>query len=490
MKRSIVSSGSSFTLFCFLLITCLCLAGCWQRDATLAEREQPVVAVQVVTPQRVDMQSQRRYPCQIRPQKQIAVTSKLAGKVSEVFCEVSDYVRAGEALFALDTVDIQNSLRALTAQLATADAAVRAAETGVSLATGTQLQSQILQASGGVQMAQTGVEQAGIAASQSEIGYGNALQVLEQARLAYLDLQGDLLTTKRLYEIGEVTRRQLEQLEMGVEQAFIRLSQAELGLEQAELTQNQARVALSQAEASLAQASSSYELVYHEVPAESLRRADDGLNQAIAARDAVAAQMTTVLSTLDDATVRAPIEGVVASRGIESGMMIAQSTLAFTIIDMETVYATINVSENLIATLSPKQEVAVSIKSLREEAFLGHIDLISPAATAGGAFEVRVCIANSDSQIKSGMYAEVVLIIERQDQVLCLPRAAVLEDAHKTYVYLVSGDHAERREVVTGIEADNQIAILSGLQDQDRVVIKGQQSLNDGALVNVVQSEG
>jgi RND family efflux transporter MFP subunit len=327
------------------------------------------------------------------------------------------------------------------------------------------------------------MEQARIAYAQSGIGLSNAEQLLEQARLAFEDLERDYRSTLRLFEIGEVPRRTLEQLEMGVEQAQIRVNQAELGLAQAELIREQARVAVDQAEAGHTQAESSLNLVTYEVPVEALQRANDGLNQAIAARDALFAQLHIAQTALNDTAIRSPISGVISSRGVETGMMIGTSTVTFVVVDMDTVHANINVSENLIGRLSLNQEVEVSIPALGEEPFIGRVDIISPVATAGGAFEVRVSISNEDRHIRVGMYTEVTLVSNRQEQVLVLPRGAVLEDSNARFVYVIENDHARRRVVTTGIEAGNEIAILSGLDDEDDVVIRGQRSLNDGARV-------
>ena len=471
-----------------LLLTIMLLHGCSFMDQPVPPTAAKVVAVQVAKPSVQDMVETLRYPCQMRPAMQVYVTSKLAGKVSEVFYDLADFVNEGEPLFSLDTTDIMNNIRVLQAQIATADAAVNSATTGVRLATGSQLQAQILQATGSVTQAGGGVEQANIALAQSEIGLSNAKQSLEQAQLAYDDLLKDYDASLQLYEFGELTKRQLEQLELGLEQTLLRLNQAELGLEQAALVREQAATAVSLAEQGLELAASSFELITTEVLEESQLRAEDMLAQAMAQRDALVAQLMIAESALSDSVVRAPVSGIVAARGIERGMMLGQSTMAFTIIDVSKVYAYINVSESLISKLNVGDEIEVNISAVTSKPFLGHIEVISPAAGAGAVFEVRIAIDNSSALIKPGMYADVFVVSASEAKVLVIPLACILEDSHSKYVYVVREDIAIRTRVSTGIANGENISILDGLRESDFVVVRGQRSITDGATVAIASS--
>ena len=475
---------STWLLIVLLVSTTLLTASCNQ-DQSVAPTGQWIQTVEVFQPLRRDMEEVRRYPCHIRPAQQHVVTSKLSGRVSEVFVDLADEIEAGAPLFSLDTVDVMNNIRILQAQLVAAEAAVQSARTGVTLATGTQLQGQIIQATGGAALADAGVEQARIAYAQSSIGLDNAAQLLEQATLAHNDLLQEHQAFLRLLEIGEGTRRQLEQLELGLEQSAIRVSQTELGLHQASLTQDQARIALTQAEAGQVQALGSLNLLLGEAPTEALQRANDGLNQAIAARDAIQAQINIAQSVVADAHVLSPITGVIASRGVEEWMLIGPATVAFVVIDVATVYANIHVSEHLVSSLATGQEAPVFIRAIQEEPFFGTIEVISPAAGAGGAFEVRIALENLHSRIRPGMYAEVHLVINSQEQVLVVPRGAVLEDGETSFVFIIEEGYARKTPVVTGIETGNEIAILSGLSDTDQVVVRGQRGLSDGVPVSI-----
>ena len=471
------------------LLGCLLLVvGCSAQE-TAREVTPPKIMVEVVAPIRQDMESVLRYPCQIRPATQVYVTSKIGGKVAAVYHDIADKVTVGDPLFALDTTDIDNNIRTLQAQIHTAEAAVRSAETGVALATGSQLQSQINQASGAVLQASSGVEQARIACLQSELGVSNANQALEQAQLTYKDLERDLQNSQKLLAVGEVTRRQLEQLELALEQMHLRLQQAELGQSQALLNHELAKTMLEQAESSQRLAESSLALVSNQVPLEAKQRAEDTLNQATAQRDALLTQLITAETALAEAVVRAPISGTITSRQVEVGAMIGTSTMAFTLMDIETVYASINISESHLNKVQVGMEMKVRIAAVREEDYWGKIEVIGIAAAPGAAvFEVRLALPNAEGAIKPGMYAEVNLVALREEGVLVLPRGAILADSNSHYIYVVENDVAYRREVRLGIEVGNMVSILSGIQSAEAVVVKGNKGLSHGAAVTMVNT--
>ena len=456
-----------------ILVLGLLMTGCSDAaNPASLERSTPPTAVIVEKPQIMDLEVILTFPTQIKPAKQIAITSKLAGKVSNVFVDLADKVSVGTPLLALDTTDIHNSIKSLEAQIAIAEAGIRSATTGVYLATGSQLQSQILQASGGIQQAQSAYEQA-------QIGLNNAEQTLEQASLALQDLNQEYEVSQLLYEIGEVTKRQIEQIELGIHQAELRVAQAQLACDQATVLINQASFAQNQAQ-------SGYEIVYNDAPKEALQRAEDALNQVIAQRDALLVQLETAQSTLNDAILRSTIDGQVSSRAVEVGQLIAQSSVPFILIQADTVYASINVSENQVTALSIGQILPVKIGSLNEEAILGTIEVIAPAAAANtAAFEVRVALDNSDGRILPGMYADVSIIKDAMKNATTLPVSAVLNDSETSHVFLMVDGRAVRQTVRTGLEANNRIAILEGIEENDQVIVKGHRGLLDGVPVQL-----
>jgi multidrug efflux pump subunit AcrA (membrane-fusion protein) len=87
------------------------------------------------------------------------------------------------------------------------------------------------------------------------------------------------------------------------------------------------------------------------------------------------------------------------------------------------------------------------------------------------------------------MFANLSLLVEEKQGAVLVPRAAVTEVADQETVYVVNGDNTvDQRAVITGLEEDSRVEILSGLTAGEQVVIAGQAGLQDGATVEVRNS--
>src|SRR3990172_8985333 len=109
--------------------------------------------------------------------------------------------------------------------------------------------------------------------------------------------------------------------------------------------------------------------------------------------------------------------------------------------------------------------------------------MISSLATR--TIQTEVHIPNSNRMLKPGMFAKLEIILSEKPQALVVPGEAVLEERGARFVFLVKGSQAFRKEVITGIAQEQDLEILDGLKEGDRVIVKGQESTKDGASVRV-----
>ncbi|MDR1533258.1 MAG: efflux RND transporter periplasmic adaptor subunit [Clostridiales bacterium] len=528
-----------------LLLCALLLTGCSIIDAGNAKpsaeaAQEKIIPVNVAAAEVKTIKKELSYPGQAQASEQIAVMGKLAGKVDQVYFKTGDYVNAGDVLYTMEAIDIENNIKALEAQLETADAAVRAAETGVALADGSATHSQILQASGGVEQAFTGlqqaeknVEQALLSVEQAQLGVNQAQLAVEQtqftidqaqlaveqrelaldqAQVVCDDARSAYDDTTALYDAGAIPKAQYDQAETGHKNAELALSQARAaleaaksGLEQAKSGQEQAKasleqaksghnvaiIALEQAKKSYSQAQEGYEIAANEVPAESLRRADDALTQAVAQKNSIMVSLTTAQEKLGDTSITAPISGLISARNIEPQTMLSGAAPPFIIVRTDIIEVSVNVTEVIVNNLATGQRVPVSINAASSQEFEAEIVTLAPAASqATAAFEVRLAIENKDNLIKPGMYAEARFVREQAENSVVLPRSAVLSEQAGQFVYTADSASARKVLVTTGIDNGQEIEITSGIVPGDQIVIKGQNYLNDGAKIEITESGG
>jgi RND family efflux transporter MFP subunit len=89
------------------------------------------------------------------------------------------------------------------------------------------------------------------------------------------------------------------------------------------------------------------------------------------------------------------------------------------------------------------------------------------------SIKVRTEVPNPDGRLKPDMFANVEIITDLHRTAISIPQSAVLNDSGKNVVFVVDGNGYKRREVTTGIQANDRIEIVAGLNAGDKVVVKG-----------------
>ena len=98
--------------------------------------------------------------------------------------------------------------------------------------------------------------------------------------------------------------------------------------------------------------------------------------------------------------------------------------------------------------------------------------------------QVEIDVPNQDYKLTPGMYADVSLQVQNDPNALTLPIQAINRGADKATVLLVNAQsQVEEREIHMGIEGSNQVQILSGLNEGDRVIIGNLDKYRPGQLL-------
>jgi multidrug efflux pump subunit AcrA (membrane-fusion protein) len=85
------------------------------------------------------------------------------------------------------------------------------------------------------------------------------------------------------------------------------------------------------------------------------------------------------------------------------------------------------------------------------------------------------------------MFARVEVVLLEKPGVLAIPGNAVILDQGERFVYVVEGNKAARRAIVTGIEQDRFVEIKEGLREGDQVVTRGQEAIRENTTIRVIE---
>ena len=192
------------------------------------------------------------------------------------------------------------------------------------------------------------------------------------------------------------------------------------------------------------------------------------------------AALNAAENSLGYTTIYAPVSGYVATKNASIGQMISPGIEIFSIKNTETVDAQINVNESVISKISVGSKAIVSVESVGET-IEATVTTASPTKNPQtGMYNVTVTIENEEGILKDGMFADITLTLSDSVDAMVVPSNAVFEDVDgKKYVYIVNGDTADKTEVTVGIITDEYTEILSGVEEEDTVVVSGKEYLSD-----------
>lgn len=194
---------------------------------------------------------------------------------------------------------------------------------------------------------------------------------------------------------------------------------------------------------------------------------------------------------LKKSVVRAPIDGVVALRAINVGDLSgvdAGGKVIFRIVDNRILDLIVTVPARELAQVQVGQILQFSSDG-RPETFSGIVKYLNPSVSAADrSLQLMAEIDNSDGRLRDGLFVKGQIVTGRREQVLLVPRTVLSGidlAARKAFLFVVSGDQAERRAVQTGAISGEQVEIIAGLQAGEAYVSRGAFNLRDGDKVSV-----
>jgi RND family efflux transporter MFP subunit len=196
---------------------------------------------------------------------------------------------------------------------------------------------------------------------------------------------------------------------------------------------------------------------------------------------------------LADTRLTAPLSGIGAKRAIEVGAMVAPGQPVYTIVDLDPMRVRVGVPESDIGRITEGASATVRIPAL-DTTFAGRVTLIGVAADPSTrSYTVEISVPNPARRLRDGMVAEATITTKATKSAIVLPAAAVVHEGTvngATVVYVVDHDGARvhARRVVVGAAHGDSLEIASGLDQNERVVIAGQQRLREGASVKLLSA--
>ncbi|MGE5623838.1 MAG: efflux RND transporter periplasmic adaptor subunit [Methanocella sp.] len=218
-----------------------------------------------------------------------------------------------------------------------------------------------------------------------------------------------------------------------------------------------------------------------------LREAGLQVEVAKAQWEQAEANAALVKLQLQQVAMDAPVSGVVIRTYGVVGSQVTTSTPVITIAAVDPIEVGFAVAEKDIGRLAVGQPFTVAVDAFPSETFAGQITSLGAVVDAETrALAVRGRVANPGLRLRPGMFARVSLVVGRKDNVVTLPREALMTRTAGAYVFVVADGTAATRPVTVGVQGRERVEVLKGLKEGELVVVLGQQQLREGQQVRAV----
>ena len=187
--------------------------------------------------------------------------------------------------------------------------------------------------------------------------------------------------------------------------------------------------------------------------------------------------------------IRALSEGYITERLIETGDRVNSNQQVYTIEDFSPLLIRVYVPTSDSIKLKTGMQTEVHTEVLKGSSFDGIVKLINPRIDVEtGTVKVTVEVYDESLKLKPGMFVEVRIVIGVKEDVLVIPRKAILFKQNKTFVFVMDRrSQVAQQEVTLGLMEEDLVEITSGLEEGNVIVVVGVESLKDGQRVEVVQ---
>ncbi|MDH2404982.1 efflux RND transporter periplasmic adaptor subunit [Bradyrhizobium sp. SSUT18] len=200
---------------------------------------------------------------------------------------------------------------------------------------------------------------------------------------------------------------------------------------------------------------------------------------------------------VDQKTLRAPFAGRLGVRQVDVGQYLTAGTTIVTLQALDRLFVDFTLPQQAIDQVTVGQQVLARVDAFPDRSFKGTVQAFnSKVDQTSRNVQVRALFDNADRKLLPGMFARIDLRVGRPTSYLTLPQTAIVYNTYGESVFLAVKSDAPGKEglvarqtfIKTGATRGDQVAVVSGLDQNATVVTAGQIKLRNGTLLKVDNS--
>ncbi|MDX2443542.1 MAG: efflux RND transporter periplasmic adaptor subunit [Bacteroidales bacterium] len=195
------------------------------------------------------------------------------------------------------------------------------------------------------------------------------------------------------------------------------------------------------------------------------------------------------LLRLEKLQIKAPFSGVIVDLPYNTpGTRITAGQSMVKLMDYKKLYMEINLPEKNIQEAQLNQEVMITNYSLPDDTLSGRISELSPViSTETRTFKGKLLIDNPELKLRPGMFVKADIIVDHKDSTVVIPKNLILSSSSGNRVFIVDQGTAYEKKIDIGLDNLEEAEIIKGLEVNEKLVIKGYETLRDRSKVKVIK---
>lgn len=398
------------------------------------------------------------------PIQSVNLSPKTSGRLRQLYVEQGDRVEQGQVVARMEDADAQARVAQAQANLSKAQASLAEGIAGSRLEEIRSAQARLLQAQARLNQARAG--------NPSETDQARAQVKAAQSRLDLAKVRADRY--RNLADEGAVSLDRRDEALTDERNATAALEEAQQRLKN---VQSGTNPEIDQLEAAVAEAQAEVQRLQNGTRPEEIA-------QLKAAVEAARAELQAAQVQLQDTVITAPFSGIVTQKYATEGAFVTPTTSA-----SNTTSATstsilaiakgleilAEVPEVDVGQIKPEQSVEIVADAFPDRVFKGRVRLVAPEAVVEQnvtSFQVRVALVTGQTELRSGMNADLTFLGQQVNNALVVPTVAIVTQDGKTGVMVPDAKNQPKFQSVTiGPTLQDQTQVLEGLKPGQRVFI-------------------
>lgn len=413
----------------------------------------------------------------VKPILEANITAKTGGEIKEVLVEEGDKIEKGSVLLKIDDFHSKKGKERAEAALIGASARYQYAQETAEKTVSVQLrdaEANLKTANAAMELIRKGARDEELKQVKSE---------KESAEAVLNNVKGNYDRIKNLWENKLVSQQELDKIQTELKTAQSRFSSAS---EQYNILLNGARDEdIKMAEAQVEKAAAAFELAKQLYDSKSWYR---DLKSASAFLKESQASFDLASKAVEDTEVKAPFSGTIMKKNANIGENIKPEQVVFSMMDFSKIIVETNIAEANITEIKIGQTVNIKLDAYPGKIFHGKVNLIAPGIDSKNrTAKIEILAPNADNLIMPGMFAQIEVVTKENFNASILPRESLVEKKDKKGVFIIENNAALFKNIQIGIITEEKFEVLSGLDKNDKVVIKGVSDMWDGVKVEIIE---